>query len=132
MQCFEIFGGANAPNAPLVVRLVQAYVCGLSRKDVGRYWPQDTWCKLCGRFTALSGRLVLLIGHLAFVVGKLWPKNNWLTKPLLHKCTVWGYRGCGHIPNAEKLAIIWAKIFNIWAKYTATFTCKWGSVYFPN
>jgi len=36
------------------------------------------------------------------------------------------------IPNAEKLAIIRAKTFKIWAKYTATFTCKWGSVYFPN
>jgi len=38
-----------------------------------------------------------------------------------HKRTVWR---CGRIPNAEKLAIIWAKIFNIWAKHTATFTCK--------
>jgi len=27
--------------------LFQGYVCGLSRKDVGRYTPQDTWCKLC-------------------------------------------------------------------------------------
>jgi len=49
-----------------------------------------------------------------------------------HKRTAWGCRGCGRIPNTEKLANIWAKIFNIWAKYTATFTCKWGSVYFPN
>jgi len=48
-----------------------------------------------------------------------------------HKRTAWGCRGCGHIPNAVKLAIIWAKVFKIWAKYTATFTCKWGSVYFP-
>jgi len=38
-----------------------------------------------------------------------------------HKRTAWG---CGRIPNAEKLAIIWAKMFKIWAKYTATFTCK--------
>jgi len=36
-----------------------------------------------------------------------------------HKRMAWG---CGHIPKAEKLAIIRAKIFNIWAKYTATFT----------
>jgi len=27
----------------------------------------------------------------------------------------------GHTP--EKLDIIWVKIFKIWAKYTATFTC---------
>jgi len=26
--------------------------------------------------------------------------------------------------NAEKLAIFWAKVFRLWAKYTATFTCK--------
>jgi len=36
----------------------------------------------------------------------------------------WGCRRCGRIPNAEKLAIIWAKILKIWAKYTATFTCN--------
>ena len=36
----------------------------------------------------------------------------------------WGCRGCGRILNAEKLAIIWAKTFKIWAKYAATFTCK--------
>jgi len=41
-----------------------------------------------------------------------------------HKRTAWGCRGCGRIPNAEKLVIIWAKIFKIWAKYTATFTRK--------
>jgi len=41
-----------------------------------------------------------------------------------HKRTAWGCRGCCRIPNAEKLAIIWAKFFKIWAKYTATFTCK--------
>jgi len=41
-----------------------------------------------------------------------------------HKRTAWGCRGCGRIPNAEKLAIIWAKIFKFWAKYTATFACK--------
>ena len=40
-----------------------------------------------------------------------------------HKRTAWG---CGRILNAEKLANIWAKIFKIWAKYTATFTCKQG------
>jgi len=28
------------------------------------------------------------------------------------------------VPNAEKLTIIRAKIFKIWAKYTATFTCN--------
>ena len=28
------------------------------------------------------------------------------------------------IPNAEKLAIIRANIFKIWAKYTVTFACK--------
>jgi len=42
----------------------------------------------------------------------------------LDKRAGWGCRGCGRIPNAEKLAIIRAKIFKIWAKYTATFTCK--------
>jgi len=36
----------------------------------------------------------------------------------------WGCRGCGRIPNAEKLAIIRAKMFKIWAKYTATFACN--------
>ena len=43
-----------------------------------------------------------------------------------HSCnkrTAWGCRGCGRIPNAENLATIWAKIFKILAKYTATFTC---------
>ena len=30
--------------------LFQGYVCGLSRKDVDRYKPQDTWCKLCVSF----------------------------------------------------------------------------------
>jgi len=35
-----------------------------------------------------------------------------------------GCRGCGRIPNTEKLAIIRAKNFKIWAKYTATFTCN--------
>jgi len=30
----------------------------------------------------------------------------------------------GRIPNTAKLAIIRAKNFKIWAKYTATFTCK--------
>jgi len=40
-----------------------------------------------------------------------------------HKRTAWGCRGCGRIPNAEKLAIIRAKIFKIWEKYTAAFTC---------
>ena len=49
-----------------------------------------------------------------------------------HKRMAWGCRGCGHIPNAENLAIIRAKIFNIWAKYTATITCKWSSVCFPS
>ena len=46
-----------------------------------------------------------------------------------HKRMAWG---CSHNPNPEKLAIMWAKIFKIWAKYTATFTCKSGSVYVPN
>jgi len=32
--------------------------------------------------------------------------------------------GCSRIPNAEKLAIIWAKILKIWAKYTANITCN--------
>jgi len=27
-------------------------------------------------------------------------------------------------PNAEKLAIIQAKIFNIWTNFTVAFTCK--------
>ena len=44
-----------------------------------------------------------------------------------HKRMAWG---CGHIPNAGNLVIIWAKFFNIWAYYTATFTFKWGNVYF--
>jgi len=39
----------------------------------------------------------------------------------LHKRTAWG---CGRIPNTEKLATIRAKIFKIWAKYAATFTCN--------
>jgi len=30
--------------------LFQGYLCGLSRKDVGWYTPQDTWCKLCVLF----------------------------------------------------------------------------------
>jgi len=34
-----------------------------------------------------------------------------------HKRTAWGCRGCGRIPKAEKLAIIWEK-------YTGTFTCE--------
>jgi len=41
-----------------------------------------------------------------------------------NKRTAWGCKGCGRIRNAGKLAIIWAKIFKIWAKYTATFTCN--------
>jgi len=41
-----------------------------------------------------------------------------------HKRTAWGCRGCGRIPNAEKLAIIRAKIFNISAKCAVTFTYK--------
>jgi len=40
------------------------------------------------------------------------------------KRMAWGCRGGGHIPNTEKLAIIRAKIFKIWAKYSAAFTCK--------
>jgi len=40
----------------------------------------------------------------------------------VHKRKVWGCRGCGRIPNTEKLAIIRAKSFNIWAKCAATFT----------
>jgi len=55
-------------------------------------------------------------------------RGQWLS----HKRTPWGCRGCSRVPNAEKLAIIRAKIFNFWAKYTATFTRNWGSVYFPN
>jgi len=39
----------------------------------------------------------------------------------IHKLTAWG---CSRIPNAEKLVIIREKNFKIWAKYTATFTCK--------
>ena len=46
-----------------------------------------------------------------------------------HKRTAWGCRGCGRIPNAGTLAISWAKIFNIWANYTATFTFTWGRFY---
>jgi len=42
----------------------------------------------------------------------------------VHKRMAWGRRGCGHIPNAEKLAIIRSKNLKIWAKYTATFTCN--------
>jgi len=30
--------------------LFLGYVCGLSRKDVGRNTPQDAWCKLCVLF----------------------------------------------------------------------------------
>jgi len=40
------------------------------------------------------------------------------------KRMAWECRGCGRIPNAEKLAVIRAKIFKIWAKYSAAFTCK--------
>ena len=40
------------------------------------------------------------------------------------KRMAWGCRGGGHIPNTEKLAIIRAKIFKIWAKYSAAFTCS--------
>jgi len=42
-------------------------------------------------------------------------------KRCLHKRMAWGCRGCDRIPYAEKLAIIRAKIFNIWAKCAATF-----------
>jgi len=42
--------------------------------------------------------------------------------PHQHKHTARGCRGCGRNPNAVKVAIIGAKIFNIWAIYTATFT----------
>jgi len=45
-------------------------------------------------------------------------------KPENLKCTAWGCMRCGRIPNTENLAIIWAKMFEIWAKYIATFTCK--------
>ena len=41
-----------------------------------------------------------------------------------HKRTAWRCTGCDRIPNAEKLAFIRAKIFNIWSKSKATFTCK--------
>jgi len=47
-----------------------------------------------------------------------------------HKPTAWGCRGCGRIPKAGKMAIMWAKFINIWANYTAPFTFKWVSVYF--
>jgi len=30
--------------------LFQGYVCVLSKKDIGRNTPQDTWCKLCVLF----------------------------------------------------------------------------------
>jgi len=44
--------------------------------------------------------------------------------------SVWhGDAVAGRIPNAGKLAIIRAKIFNIWANYVATFTSKWDSIY---
>jgi len=46
-----------------------------------------------------------------------------------HKHTAKACRGSGRIPNAEKLAIIWAKIFKIWAKYTATFACEVVSIF---
>jgi len=46
-----------------------------------------------------------------------------------HKRTSWGCRGCGRIPNTVKLTIIRAKILNIWANFSATFTFKWDSVY---
>jgi len=42
-----------------------------------------------------------------------------------HKRVAWRCRGCGCIPNAERLAIIRAKFFNVWAKSTATFTQGW-------
>jgi len=38
-----------------------------------------------------------------------------LTNTAKHKRTAWECRGCGRMPNAGKLAIIWAN-------YTATFT----------
>jgi len=45
-------------------------------------------------------------------------KVSWLAQNIRHhKRTAWGCRGCGRIPNAEKLAIIGAKVFKIWAKY---------------
>jgi len=61
---------------------------------------------------------------------------NWLYSWLLnhscfsHKHTVWGCRGCSRIPYAGELAINRAKIFNMWANHTATFTFKLGRVYF--
>ena len=58
-------------------------------------------------------------GH---VIGRVLMNQMWYQHQ--HKRTAQGCRGCGRIPNAEKLAIIRAKIFKIWAKYTATFTCK--------
>jgi len=50
--------------------------------------------------------------------------SNW--KQFSHKRTAWG---CGRIPNAEKSVNIWAKIFNIWEKYAATFTCEVVSIF---
>jgi len=77
-----------------------------------------------------------------FLITRDRPVGNKVTNPISHakveyhmckhKCTVWGCRGCGRIPNAEKLANIQAKIFKIWAKYTATFTCNEIVFYFPN
>jgi len=49
---------------------------------------------------------------------------------MYHKRTACGYRGCGRIPYAGKLAIIREKFFNIWANHIATFAFKLGSVYF--
>jgi len=48
----------------------------------------------------------------------------WVQRHALQKGTAWGRRGCGHIPNDEKLANIRAKILNNWANYAASFTYK--------
>jgi len=40
-----------------------------------------------------------------------------------------GMQGMRSHPNAEKLAIIRAKFFKIWAKYTATFTGEVVSIF---
>jgi len=80
-----------------------------------KYLPPQT----CGLAT-----LLLRFG----MTQKVFCQNNWRESGPLkidqHKRTAWG---C-----TDKSAITRAKIFKIWAKCTATFTCKWGSVYFPN
>jgi len=80
--------------------------------------------------TALVGHLVLAVASygeklailkISKILDCAYLHHSWQAYICMHKRTAWG---CSRIPNAKKLAIIQAKMFKIWAKYTAAFTCK--------